>query len=104
MIRELKIAQPEIGEILDNIENSFSTMPHLEARLRQNTIPDDARLALDAVLRRNELETRERLKVFGEIADYFREIAEFPEEITLGLSDEQYVRNVVDSLYRRAMG
>lgn len=102
VIREVKVAQPEIDEILEDIDNSFATMPHLEARLRQNSTPDDARIALDAVLRRSELGDRERLRVFGEIADYFRDLAEFPEEITLGLSDEQYVRNVVDSLYRRA--
>ena len=48
------------------------------------------------------MEDNHRLKVFAGIADYFREIADFPDEITHGLSDEQYVRNVVDSLYRRA--
>ncbi|MDF1811706.1 MAG: RDD family protein [Verrucomicrobiales bacterium] len=101
VIREVKVNQPEIDEILEQIENSFATHPHLEARLRQNCTPEDARIALDAVLRRNDFGDRERLRVFGAIADHFREKVEFPEEITLGLSDEQYVRNVVDTLYRR---
>lgn len=102
VIRELAIKQPELGELLDQIDNSFAGLPHLEARLRQNTTPEAGRIALDAILRRNELGDRERLKVFAEIANHFREAVEFPEEITIGLSDEQYVRNVVDSLFRRA--
>ena len=56
---------------------------------------------MDAVIRRNELSPDARLELFSRLADYFREVAEFPDEITLGLSDEQYVRNVVDSLFRR---
>lgn len=103
VVREVTVNVPEIGEILDQIDNSFASHPHLEARLRQNSGPEEARIALDAVLRRNELGERERLMVFGEIADHFRELTEFPEDITLGLSDEQYVRNVVDTLYRRAV-
>ena len=35
------------------------------------------------------------------MARCFRERVVFPEEVTRGLSDEQYVRNVVDTLYRR---
>ena len=29
-------------------------------------------------------------------------LAEFPDEITIGLSDEQYIRNVAATLFRRA--
>ena len=101
VVREISVPQPEIDEILDESDNSFSTLPHLEGRLRQNTGPEDARIALDAVLRRDRLGEANRLVVFREIADHFRQAADFPEEITVGLSDEQYVRNVVDSLFRR---
>lgn len=52
--------------------------------------------------RRNELDPESRLELFARLAEYFRRIAEFPEEITIGLSDEQYVRNVVETLFRRA--
>lgn len=102
VVRIREMAQPEIGEILETTDNSFSSFPHLEARIRQNASPEDARIALDAVIRRNELGKDERLLVFGELANHYRELAEFPEETTLGLSDEQYVRNVVNSLYRKA--
>ncbi len=102
VIRETKVDKPAINELLSASENSFASLPHLEARLRQKTTPDEARVALDALTRRNELSSENRLHVFSKIADYFREVAEFPDEITLGLSDEQYVRNVVDTLFRRA--
>lgn len=101
VVRETKESTPALGELLQGGTNSFASMPHLEARLRQRTTPDEARVAMDAVIRRNELLPNARLELFSQLADYFREIAEFPEEITLGLSDEQYVRNVVDSLFRR---
>lgn len=102
VIREVQVEAPEISGRAEVEENSFASVPHLEARLRQRTTPEEARIALDSVIRRDEMEDNHRLKVFAGIADYFRGIADFPDEITHGLSDEQYVRNVVDSLYRRA--
>lgn len=102
VIREMAVRPPDLGEILEKTENSFASAPHIEARLRQNATPEDARIALDAVLRRNELGDRERLRVFRALAEHFREKAEFPEAMTLGLSDEQYVRNAVATLFRRS--
>ncbi|MEM6280102.1 MAG: RDD family protein [Verrucomicrobiota bacterium] len=102
VIREVVPKPPELDEVLLSGENSFASHPLLEARLRQKTSAEEARLALDAVSRRNELEPENRLELFARIADHFREITEFPDEVTSGLSDEQYVRNVVDTLFRRA--
>ncbi len=102
VIRETEVATPEIGELLSAGKNSFATLPHLEARLRQRTTPEEARIVLDAVIRRNELSPEARLELFSTLADYFRELVAFPDEITIGLSDEQYIRNVVDTLFRRA--
>jgi len=103
VVRETTLPAPAFGEVLAGGENSFATAPHLEARLRQRTTPEEARIALDAVNRRNELDPECRLRLFSQLADYFREVADFPDEITTGLSDEQYVRNVVDTLFRRAV-
>jgi len=100
--RETKPAPPELGQLLREGENSFATHPHLEARLRQRVSPDEARIALDAVTRREELDPDHRLHLFARLADHFRDLSDFPEETTVGLSDEQYVRNVVDTLFRRA--
>ncbi|MEM9282348.1 MAG: RDD family protein [Verrucomicrobiota bacterium] len=102
VIRESKARAPHYRELLNDGENSFASLPHLEARLRQRTTPEEARIALDAVTRRNELTPENRLAIFSQLANYFRDISEFPDEITIGLSDEQYVRNVVDTLFRRA--
>ncbi len=102
VIREVEIGPPALGELIGTDRNSFASLPHLEARLRQRTTPEEARLVLDAVTRRNELDPESRLELFARLAGHFREIAEFPEEITIGLSDEQYVRNVVETLFRRA--
>jgi uncharacterized RDD family membrane protein YckC len=102
VIREVEIAPPVFGDFLESGRNSFALQPHLEARLRQHTSPEEARIVLDAMTRRDELDPESRLALFSQLADYFREIAEFPEEITIGLSDEQYVRNVGETLFRRA--
>jgi len=102
VVREVEVAAPSLHSAITLETNSFASMPHLEGRLRQNTTPDEARVALDAVTRRDEMTPENRLRVFSRIASYFRAIAEFPDEITHNLSDEQYVRNVVDTLFRRA--
>lgn len=101
VIREIEARTPDLGEFIRSETNSFASMPHLEARLRQRTSAEEARLVLDAVTRRNELEPEARLELFAQLAQLFRERTEFPDEITLGLSDEQYVRNVASSLFRR---
>ena len=101
VIRESEVSAPSYNELLEKEENSFSTMPHLEARLRHRTSPDEARIALDAITRRNELQPESRLLLFSQLAKHFREISEFPDEITVGLSDEQYIRNVVDTIFRK---
>lgn len=103
VIRRLVVEEPEIDELLEGDENSFQDYPRLQARLRQRVSPQEVRLAVDTVLRRNELNLEARLKVFQQLADFFRAKVEFPEEVTHGLSDEQYVRNVVATLFNRKM-
>lgn len=102
VIREVEAAPPVLEEFVRAEKNSFTAVPHLEARLRQRTTPEEARLVLDAVTRRNELDPGARLELFARLADHFRGITEFPDEITIGLSDEQYVRNVAATLFHRA--
>ncbi len=102
VIREVEVPPPALEELIGSEKNSFAGFPHLEARLRQGTTPEEARIALDAVTRRGDLNPASRVELFSRLADHFREFAEFPEEVTIGLSDEQYVRNVVETLFRRA--
>ena len=69
--------------------------------MRQHVSPAEARIALQALIRRDELEPRSRIAFFESLADHFKSLATFPTEATDGISDEQYIRNVVESLYRK---
>lgn len=80
--------------------NSLRDYPHLEARLRQTITPEEAALALDSVRRADILDPDARIRVFDELAGYFKGIVEFPAEATDFMGSEQYVRNVVDVIYR----
>ncbi len=94
------IAEPDIEQLVAGRYNSLRQYPHLEARLRQQTGPGDAAVALQALLRREDFEPSARIELFSELASYFRSRVAFPAEATDGITDEQYVRNVVDVLYR----
>jgi hypothetical protein len=62
--------------------------------------PAEAGIALQAVLRRDDLDPQARIELFRGIALHFSKIVLFPQEATDDISDEQYVRNVVDVLFR----
>lgn len=95
-----KLAEPDLDVVLAGKYNSLRDYPHIEARLRQRVSPEEARIALQAVMRRDGLDPKARVELFAELANHFRAIAPFPEEAALGIADEQYVRNVVDCLFR----
>ena len=101
VVRTQPVRSPRLEGLLAGQYNSFRQHPLLEARLRQKTSPEEAGLALSALLRRDALEPVHRLRVFGELAAHYREMAPFPPEATEGLTDEQYLRNVVETLFRK---
>lgn len=100
VIRIPRTADPDLDQILAGKFNSLRDYPHLCSRLRQRTTPREAEIALQAVLRREEFDPASRVALFSSIAAHFRAIVEFPEEAMHGITDEQYVRNAVDVLYR----
>lgn len=100
VIRNPRIAEPDFDQLLAGKYNSLRLHPHLAARLRQSASPTEAAVALQALLRRDEFEPVARVELFGELAAHFRAKVEFPPEATDGVGDEQYLRNVVDVLYR----
>jgi uncharacterized RDD family membrane protein YckC len=102
VVRTLKAKAPDVGSILGGKYNSFRAYPHLEARLRQKISAEEAQLALSALLRREELDPSAALQIYTQFAEHFRSLVKFPEEVIHGMSEEQYVRNTVDTLYRRA--
>jgi len=94
-----KIPEPDLTQILSDTYNSFRDYPHLIARLRRDVSHMEAEMALQAMLRRDELNPLDRVALFGNIAAHFKTIAAFPQQAVDGLSDEQYTRNIVDVLY-----
>jgi hypothetical protein len=90
---------PEFLAISDSYYNSIRKYPRIVARLRQTLSPEQARIALDAVLRREQLEPEARVRLFEQIATTLKTMVTFPEECLLGLSDERLVLNVVESLF-----
>jgi len=100
VIRNPRLTEPDLNQLLAGKYNSLRQYPHLAARLRQRVLPAEAALALQALLRRDQFEPVARVELFAELANHFRATVEFPPEASEGITDEQYLRNVVDVLYR----
>jgi uncharacterized RDD family membrane protein YckC len=100
VIRAPRIAEPDLDQLLAGKFNSLRQFPHLAARLRQQVSPAEADTALQALLRRDEFDPVARVELFAELAAHFRAKVEFPAEATDGVADEQFLRNVVDVIYR----
>ena len=89
-----------MDQVLAGKFNSLRQFPHLAARLRQNVTPAEADIALQSLLRREEFDPVARVELFGELAAHFRAKVEFPAEANDGVADEQFLRNIVDVIYR----
>ena len=100
VVRNPAASAPDLDQIAVPHWNSLREYPHLYGRLRQRVNARTAALAVDAIVRREELEPAQRVVLFGELAAYFKTVTSFPPEATEGMSDEQYVRNVADVLFR----
>ncbi len=92
----------DVQQLKESKYNSFRDYPHLEARLRQRVKPAEAALALDAILRRDEMSPEARLELFRQIAAHFRSLVAFEEKMDEMITDEQFVRNTVASIYRQS--
>ncbi|MGD0278785.1 MAG: RDD family protein [Smithella sp.] len=99
VIRIPEFADPDLSQLTAGKFNSLRSHPHLCARLRQLTTPQEASVAVRALLRRDQLLPEARIELFAAIAGHFRAVTPFPEEVTYGITDEQYIRNVVDVLF-----
>jgi hypothetical protein len=97
--RAPKLSRPDLDRILGGKFNSLAETRHLAARLRQKISPELGAIALEALLRREEIEPEARLTLFGEMARHFRGVVEYPAEVVEQISDEQYVRDVVEILF-----
>jgi len=100
VVRHPAAEKPDFDQILPDKYNSFREHAHLAARLRQTTSAREAGLGLQALLRRDRFEDTARVRLFADLRAHFEQRVRFPAEVTEGLSDETYVRNVVDVLFR----
>jgi len=100
VVRTPLVSEPDLDQLLTGKFNSLRQHPHLAARLRQRVSPGEAATALQALMRRDEFEPAARVALFGQLAEHFHAKVAFPLEATDGLADEQYIRNVVDVIYR----
>jgi len=100
VIRNPRVAEPDLDQLLAGKYNSLRQYPHLTARLRQRVLPAEAAVILQALMRRDEFEPVARVELFSELATHFRTKVNFPAEALDGITDEQYIRNVVDVIYR----
>jgi uncharacterized RDD family membrane protein YckC len=91
---------PDLELLFSGTYNSLRNHAHLAAQLRKSISPSEARIALEAVARRAELDPSSRLELYQQIARRLSSLVSFPEETLEGMTDEQYVRNVVDLIYR----
>jgi uncharacterized RDD family membrane protein YckC len=100
VVRARPLGAPDLDQILGDKYNSLRSQALLAARLRQQVSAPEAALAVRAMLRRNSLEAQARVELFAAYAEHFRALVKFPEEVTDGMTDEQFVRNVVDLVFR----
>src|SRR4051812_14139348 len=100
VVRMPRLSQPDLDQLLAGKYNSLRQYAHLEARLRQRVTPAEAAIAMQAILRRGDLDPLARIELFRALAAHFRSKVDFPAEATEGIADEQYVRNVLDVVYR----
>jgi uncharacterized RDD family membrane protein YckC len=100
VVRNPPLKEPDLDQLAPDKWNSLRDYPHLYARLRQRISPRIAAVTLDAILRRAEFEAAERVALFHDLASYFKELVTFPPEAIEGATDEQYVRNVADIVFR----
>jgi hypothetical protein len=89
-----------LNQLLEGKYNSFHDYPHLEARLRQQVTPSEALVAVQSIIRRDTLDPQARIALFRELRAYLETLVTFPQEATDGISDERYVRNVVETVFR----
>ncbi len=84
-----------------NISKTCSAdLPSLDTSAANTTSPDLADLALGALFRRQTLEPEYRVALFSKVVLHFKTLVVFPQAAMDGLSHEQYIRNIVEVLFK----
>ena len=100
VVRDLELRSPDLNSILPDKYNSLRDY-HIEAaRMRDKISPEESNLLIEALRRRNQLNPKDRYHVYAELAEYFKQKVKFPESALDGMSDEKFLKNITDILYR----
>ena len=78
VIRHRPVTEPDLDQLALGKFNSLREYAHLSARLRQRVSPQEAGIALDALLRRDTFDPAARVALFAELASHFKSVVEFP--------------------------
>ncbi|MBY0506042.1 MAG: RDD family protein [Bryobacteraceae bacterium] len=101
VVVEAEIEEPDFTRIAPTKFNSLSAYPHLAARLRMRVPRSLIAVTFEALLRRDQFDPAARLELYKELAARFQAEADFPPAATEDLSDEQYLRNVLEVIARK---
>jgi len=82
--------------------NSFRDYPNVAVRARNTVTPEEAAIIQNALLRKKQLSEEARSEVYAELAGYFKKIVDFPQEASDGLSDENYLRNLAEIVFKKS--
>lgn len=99
VVREPVVERPDLEQVTASKYNTLREHRLLAGRLRQRSPQTASNIALEACLRREELEPSSRVALFAEIAEYFTETVPLTSEVTEGIGAEQLVRDVVEVLF-----
>lgn len=101
VIRDRRPEPKDLSGLARGRYNSFLAHQILCARVRKLVPSEAGAVAVEALLRRDSLDDRARVRLFDELSAYFQTLIAFPASETESISSEQYVRNVVEILYFR---
>lgn len=101
VVIEQSLSEPDLSSVVSDKYNSFRAYPYIVAKAKSKIPPAEATLLLNALLRRNTLAPASRIELYSALVEYVKRKVDFPVEAAEGLSDERFLRNIVDILYRR---
>lgn len=100
VVQELTPGQPDLSSVLPDKYNSLRDFPVECARLREAVTPEESCILLDALVRRDTLSADARCEIYAELAELVRKKVDLPQAALDGVSDENFLRNVIDILYK----
>jgi len=99
VVWEAPAPKPNLALLRGEKHNSLRSHQPIIARLRQSISSETATAAWQAVTRGDKLDPNSRQEIFAVIAAHFRSLTPIPSDLSEGISDEQFVKNVLDVVF-----